>query len=147
MLSLVIKLSSPFKNQIYELCDCTPQADFMLCEEALPLICFNSACIIAGGTLVWEMAGVKWLICLLKCLGIFVWEQTPGTAQSFHIHYMAFPKLKWNNSNHHWQQYLFSKCALKWNVNTLMNSFCSKTVCMWPNGKRPQFTRKMSILK
>lgn len=135
MLLLVIKLSSPFKNQIYELCDCTPQADFMLCEEVLPLICFNSAGIIAGSTLVWENIGLKWLIFLLKCLGIFVWEQTPGSAQSFHIHYIAFPKSKQNN-NHHRQQYQFSKCALKWNVNTLMNSFCSKTACMWPNGKR-----------
>lgn len=107
---------------------------------------FNSACIISGCTLVWEKVGVKWLIFLLKCLGIFVWEQTPGSGQSFNILCMAFPKSKPNNNNHHLQQYLFSKCAPKWNVNTLMNSFCSKTACMWPNGNRPLFTGKMSIL-
>lgn len=135
------------KNKIYELCDSTPQADFMLCEEVLPVLCFNSACITAGCTLVWEEVGMKWLIFLLKCLGIFILEQTPGSAQSSHIHYMTFPKSKQNKNNHHQQKYLFSKCALKWNVNTLMNSFCSKTACMWPNANRPLFTRKMSILK
>lgn len=58
---------------------------------------FNSACIISGCTLVWEKVGVKWLIFLLKCLGIFVWEQTPGSGQSFNILCMAFPKSKPNN--------------------------------------------------
>lgn len=132
---LVIILSSLFKNQIYELSDwlCTVWG----CAP------FNLR--YAGLILVWEKVEGKWLVFIVKCVGIWAQENFCHSCDWAELSHTLYSISQVKTPPQ--QQYLFSKCVLKWNVTALMNSFCSKTVCVWPNDNRPLSTQKTSIIK